>query len=114
MASEAAKRHMVQAARRGMTETVLFHPGNLAGRSIQARVTRQVPDDLMHGSAPRLILTILNDATVGVGSVGIDAKTLDRGADRISVSERVGGNPRRRQIVTILEQDDDWLRLEVR
>jgi len=110
MASDRAKRELAAWVRQGQTESCLYRPGrdDLPQRTIAVTVDRGGPEPFGQGQAPGFAVTVLNDATDG-----IPAATLDVGADRIDVAERVGGTPSPRGVQRIASQDADWLVLDV-
>jgi hypothetical protein len=95
--------------RLGLTETVIYRPDGGAALTIQATVDRGSPEAFMQGqTSPGLTVCVLNDA-----ALGIDAETLDVGADRIDVAKRVGVTAEARGIQQVVSQDSDFLTLAV-
>ncbi len=109
MASDRAKRELAAYKRQGQTETIVFRPA--AGDAVErdALVNRGPFEQIFENmKAPMCKVTLLNDA-----DEGIDAVTLDRGADNIDVAEVVGREATTRGIQQLAEQDSDWLTLDV-
>jgi hypothetical protein len=114
MTTAAAIRQMANLARQGQTESVVYRPaspgaGKPATRTIQALVTRGVPEPYLSGAAPVLHVCVLNDATDGISSAEVDT-----GADLIDVPERFGGTAGGKGIAQIAAQDPEFLTLEMR
>ncbi len=108
MASDAAKNRMTTLTRIGDTESVIYRPAAGGATTISAVVDRGPHEPVMNGIAPRLVVMVLNDA-----DDGIDAASLDVGADMCDVAERIGGSAVSRGIQLIISQDPDWLKLAI-
>ena len=109
MASDAAIRKHDRFARLGMTEKVIFRPSDgLMTREIDAFVDREGQRDVMSGKVLGIRLTVLNDE-----KKGISAALCDIGLDKIDVAERVGGERTPRAMQRFLQQDEDYVVIEV-
>ena len=103
-----AARHMAAMTRAGMTEAVIYRPGEGRARRIEALVDREGIQVQGQSGRPALSFTAINDPLAGIA-----ANTLDAGADAIDVAERVGGQARTRQIKRLAAQDAEWITVEV-
>ncbi|HUT60767.1 MAG TPA: hypothetical protein VNA25_23220 [Phycisphaerae bacterium] len=108
MASDGAKRHLSTLKRLGATEQVTYRPCSGQARQIDVLVERQTPADMMHAMAPEMTVTALNDAAAGIATGSIDA-----GADRLEIAERLGGPAASRGIQQIAGQQADWVTLKI-
>ena len=91
-------------------ESVTLTPRGGVGRTINAVVTRRVPDGVdgtALGNTPMIECEIERHATRG-------ALTIDRGGDTITVAATKGGTASAHQIVTILAEDAGMIRLLLR
>ena len=109
MASEQAKRQLTRMQELGLTESLAYRPKVGASRTIVAVVDRQLPAEVMHALAPGMVVTALNDATLGIVPA-----SLDVGADSIDLAERFGGTAAARGIQAVTNQDSDWISFTVR
>lgn len=94
---------------RSMTEQVIYRPGSGRPRELTVLVDRQGREGQMHTATPVITMTLLNDQVVGV-----DPALLDLGTDRIDVGERVGGSLLARNIQRIVNQDNEFVTVEVK
>lgn len=72
-------------------ESVVYTPANGTPRTILAIVDRSVPERAPGGGAmaPKLTITVANNATTGISTATLDAA----GNDRVTVAIRYGGTP---------------------
>lgn len=112
MASDRAKNQMAIAKRQGLSEDVIFHPSasGLVARTVTVIVDRDEPDGLPHGQANLLYVTALNDEIDGISS---DPRLTDTENDRIEVAQRLGGPTTMRSLGRFVQQDPDYVKLEI-
>ena len=95
---------------RSLTETLTYTPNGGAARSIAAVVNRPGRDEhLGRAAVPTFAVQVINDSTLGIA-----LSELDLGGDTITLAERVGGAAVTRKIVRLIEQDAEWVQIEVR
>lgn len=91
-------------------EAVTFTPSGGTGRTINAIVTRRLPDGIdgaSAGTTPMIEVEIERHATRG-------ALAINRGGDKITVAATYGGTAVARNIASILSEDAGMIRLLLR
>ena len=106
--SATAEREMVTFQRLNLTETVVYRPASGDARSIVALVDRMEASNLMNVVVRAIRITVMNDSVLG-----IDPSIMNRGNDQIDVSERIGGKLETREIHQIIEQNEEFITIEV-
>ena len=112
MATERAERILAAWLSEGQTEEAVYRPAldGLDARTITVVVHREAVEPLGHGRAMRFRVTAINDAELGIPA---DPSLSDVGADRIDVAERLGGTAVSRGFQRFVNQDEDFVVVEV-
>jgi hypothetical protein len=112
MASNLAKLMLALWQRQGQTEQVTYRPAKTgqAAREITVLVERPGAEPVMNGRAPGFRVTALNDEQVGIPSA---PSLSDVGRDTLDVAERLGGTAVARGVQRFVEQDPDWVVVEI-
>jgi len=76
-------------------EPVIYNPSGGDARPIQAKVRRD-PVDYANAATPGFVITVTNDAVLGISSAEIDA-----GLDTIDIAPRIGEALETRTIIRI-------------
>lgn len=104
-----ARRQFASLTARNRTERAVYRPGDGAPRTITVIVDRESREPLGHARVPALTITAMHDPWLGMVPSAVN---LDR--DRIELAERIGGAPVARAIVSIVNQDEDFVTLQLR
>ena len=113
MATNTAKLLMAAWKAMGWTEDVVYSPGRggAPARTITVIVDRGGEEALpQHGQAELMHVTAINGEPEGISS---DPELSDVGADRLAVALRRGGTPATRGLGKFVQQDKDFVKVEI-
>lgn len=98
--------------RQGQTERIVYRPlrPELLPREIDALIDRNGMATVMNAQAPAFLITVLNDPVVGIPS---SSQLSDIGGDLVDVAERHGDDRVSRGLQRFVDQDGDFVTLEV-
>ncbi len=99
----------IDAALDASGETIIYKPGGVGSRSIEAIVDRQPPASVPpapQGRSPAFVIVVKNSSTLGISS-----SELDTGLDRVALAVRLGGAVVNCNIVRRINEDAASLEL---
>jgi len=109
MATASAQFTMQSLAAAGRSESVVYRPSAGEARTIEAIVERAGREAARGGAVPRMVVTVVNDATIG-----ITPDEIDSGGDRLDVAEHLGDAAGWLQITEVMAENIDFITLAVR
>lgn len=92
----------------GLTESVIYRPGEGIARRIDVTVDRLGRQVEGHVGRPVFHVMAINNQLRG-----IDPALIDTGADHMDVAEDFGGEAIERAVTQIVDQDVEWVMVEV-
>ena len=100
-------------------EDIIYHPGYGNPRRILAIVDRNIPASIdespVGGIRQQITIHVANRLTDkdddNYGGIGSDE--VNTGGDKVTLSLRIGQETQTRPIISVIEQDDDMIALEI-